>query len=130
MKSKQAATAFIALLLAASACGGERAPATSALQTQESGVLVVKNDHWLDVTVYAVRAGTRHRIGTVPGLQTETLALQNTVLAGAGSVRFLVEPIGTTGTHLTEPVTIERSDRVELNVRSPLNLTTFTVSRS
>jgi hypothetical protein len=123
------ATAFIALLAGTFACGAERSQTTSALQTQEAASLTVRNDHWLDVTIYAVRGGTRQRIGTVAGQKTETLPLEKTILAGAGTIRFLVEPIGSAQSHVTESISIGPSDTVELQVRNPLNLTTYSVAR-
>jgi hypothetical protein len=128
MKSKIAAV-VVTLVLGAAACGGERSPATSTLQPNGNAVLNVHNDHWLDVTVYAVSSGTRHRLGTVPGLKTVALPVHNTIVAGAGTIRLLIEPIGSAAAHLTEPVMLSTSDVIELHVRDPLNLTFFTVGR-
>ena len=128
MLPKSATTAIVVILTATLACGGKRAPEPSAVEAEGDALLTVRNDHWLDITIYAIRGGSRYRLGMVPGLKTETLHLKNSVLAGSGTLRFLLEPIGSTRTHLTESIPIGANASIELNIRSPLNLTTFTVS--
>jgi len=128
MTPKSATTALVAILAATLACGGKRAPEPSAVEPQGNALLVVRNDHWLDITIYAIRGGSRYRLGMVSGLKTDTLPLQNTILAGSGTLRFLLEPIGSTRTHLTESIPIGANQSIELNIRNPLDLTTFTVS--
>ena len=130
MRSKPTVTMLVTVLVAAAAaCGGERGPAPSALQTRDNAVLVVQNDHWLDVTIYAVRAGTRQRLGTVAGLGTQTLPIHTTIVGGAGTVRFVIQPIGSSDAYATEHVLVGPSDSVELHIRNPLRLTTFAVAR-
>ncbi|MGH7714262.1 MAG: hypothetical protein ACREOG_23495 [Gemmatimonadaceae bacterium] len=129
MKLKSASTAaVIALLAATMACGAERTPTTSAVQAEGEAFLAVTNDHFLDAVVYVIRAGSRQRIGTITGLSTDTIPLRG-VLTGAGTVRLLVEPIGLTQRHVTEPIQVLPNEMVELTIRSPLNLTSVTVWR-
>ncbi len=127
MLSRRVAAVLIALV-AGAACGGERSPATSALQTQGDALLTVTNDYWLDAVVYAVQAGTRQRIGTVAGFSSDTLPLRRTMV-GAGSIRLLVEPIGSSTRHVTEPVHVDPGDMVDLRIGNPLNLSSITVWR-
>jgi hypothetical protein len=121
--------AAMTLVAAAMACGGERSPVPSNLQSSDDAFLVVQNDHWLDATIYAVRAGTQHRLGTARGLKTDTLPLRLTVVGGAGSVRLIAEPIGQTGRHVSEPINVDRGDLVEYQIKNPLNLSTVAVYR-
>ncbi|MEW5916954.1 MAG: hypothetical protein AB1762_11135 [Gemmatimonadota bacterium] len=117
----------IALIAALLACGGERSPEPSTLRSGDEAFLIVQNDHWLDATIYAVRAGTRQRLGTAPGLKTDTIPLRLSVVSGAGSVRLIAEPIGQTGRHVSEPINVDRGDVVELRIRDPLNLSSVAV---
>jgi hypothetical protein len=126
MKSRHT-FATIALIAAAIACGGERSPISSNLQSSDDAFLIVQNDHWLDATIYAVRAGTQHRLGTARGLATDTIPLRLTVVGGAGSVRLVAEPIGQTGRHVSEPINVDRGDLVEYQIKNPLNLSTVAV---
>ena len=121
----RAVTGLIALLGAVFACGGRGQLAPSELHGAEGAVLTVTNDYLTDVTVYAVRAGTRTRLGTVYGFRTETLAIRNTVLWGAGTLRFLILDRLSGRAHLTEPFTIGPSDNVLLTVRNPINMSSF-----
>jgi hypothetical protein len=126
MISKRAVTGLIALLGAVFACGGRQQLATpSELQSGEGAVLTVTNDYLTDVTVYAVRAGTRTRLGTVYGFRTETLPIRNTVLWGAGTLRFLILDRLSGRAHVTDPLTIGPSDAVLLTVRNPINMSSF-----
>lgn len=128
MISKPAVTGLIALLAVSFACGRERTAQASELQGQNDAVLTVTNDYLTDVTVYAVRGGTRARLGTVYGFKTETLPIRNTILFGAGSVRLLIRT-GSGLTHLTEPFTVGPNDTIELTVRNPINLSSFLIRR-
>jgi len=128
MISKRAITGLVAALAISIACGGREPSATpSELQGQGEAVLTVTNDYLNDVTVYAVRAGTRARLGTVFGFKTETLPIRNTILFGAGSVRLLIEENATGRRHLTEPFTVGPNDAIDVTVRSPLSLSSFIV---
>lgn len=125
MLSKRGVTGLIALLGAAFACGGREKLAPSELHDRDGAVLTVTNDYLTDVTVYAVRAGTRTRLGTVYGFRTETLPIRNTVLWGAGTLRFLILDRLSGRAHLTEPFTIGPNDDVLLTVRNPINMSSF-----
>lgn len=127
MLSKPAASVLIALVVGA-ACGGERSPATSSLQTQGEAILAVTNNYWLDAVVYAVQAGTRQRIGTVAGFSSDTLPLRRTMV-GAGTIRLLVEPIGSSARHVTEPIQVDPGELVDFRIGNPLNLSSITVWR-
>ncbi|HEY7567455.1 MAG TPA: hypothetical protein VH762_07775 [Gemmatimonadaceae bacterium] len=125
MISKRAVTGLIALIGVAFACGGREQLAPSELHGGEGAVLTVTNDYLTDVTVYAVRSGMRTRLGTVYGFRTETLPIRNTVLWGAGTLRFLILDRLSGRAHLTEPLTIGPSDAVLLTVRNPINMSSF-----
>ncbi len=128
MISKRAITGLVAGLALSFACGGREPSATpSELQGQSDAVLTVTNDYLNDVTVYAVRGGTRARLGTVFGFKTETLPIRNTILFGAGSVRLLIEENATGRRHLTEPFTVGPNDAIDVTVRNPLSLSSFIV---
>lgn len=133
MKAKPAVTTLIALLGVVSvalACNGrERAMEPSELRSQDDAVITVENDYLTDVTVYAVRAGSRARLGTVFGFRTETLPIRNTIVWGAGSVRLLILDRISGRAHLTEPFTVGPDDSILLTVRNPINMSSFLLRR-
>jgi hypothetical protein len=126
MTSKPAVTGLLLLLTATFACGRERTAQASELQTDEA-VLTVQNEYLNDVAVYAIRAGSKVRVATVYGFKTETIPIKASILSGAGSVRLLIEPLGSVASHVTEPITVLPGDSVELTVRNPINLSSVTV---
>lgn len=126
MIPKPAVTGLIALLGVTFACAGrERVMAPSELRAHDDAVITVTNDYLTDVTVYAVRAGTRARLGTIFGFRTETLPIRNTILWGAGSVRLLILDRLSGRAHITEPFTVGPEDSILLTVRNPIQMSSF-----
>lgn len=112
--------------LAATAIACSRAPAPQSGAIPQDAVLTVANDHWLDVNVYALRAGTRHRVGTVTGQQSDTIPLRTNIIAAGTDVRLIAEPIGMNQSYVSDPVYVNPGAWVALTVRSPLNLSSLT----
>lgn len=70
------------------------------------------NHMWQDVTVYALRRGSRVRLGTVTSMNTERFTLAVGV-TGAHELVLLVDPIGSQETFRSEPVMVEAGDVIE-----------------
>jgi hypothetical protein len=109
------------------ACANGRTANPSSLQAQDQALLVVTNDHWLDVNVFAVRGGSSQRLGTIPGFKTDTIPLRLTFVSGGAPVRFVAEPIGLNARHVSDPVSVVRGELVEFRVKNPLNLSSVMV---
>ena len=125
MISKPAVTGLMLLLAATFACGRERTAQASELQSTDESVLTVKNDYLNDVAIYAIRAGSKTRIATVYGFKSETIPIRNSVLWGAGTLRFLILDRVSGRAHVTEPFTIGPTDEVDLTVRNPISMSSF-----
>ena len=80
--------------------------------------LVIQNDNSRIVTVYAVRSGTRMRLGTVSGVSTVTFDLRRDMLESDGRLRVLVEPLGSTSRYFSDPIFVAEGEIVELVVSS------------
>lgn len=103
---------LLALATATSACALLRStPAEAALAT-----LVIENDASLTVTAYAVRQGTRFRLGTVPGLTTREFEVRRHMLESAGLLRVMVDPIGSTRRYVSQSIMVNEGDVIELQV--------------
>jgi hypothetical protein len=116
----------VAIATLAGCASGGTAPGTA----RESGprpVVVVRNDNWLDVNVYAVRGSSRFRLGTVRGNGTATLPLPPTLTGDAGGIRLLVDPIGSRGSYLTESIAVGPDQWVSFTVASTLALSSYAV---
>jgi hypothetical protein len=92
----------------------------------EGATLEVHNDHLQDVNIYAVRAGTRFRLGTVLSNTTETFTVPPAMLM-PGDFRLLADPIGSARTFLTDPLLVQPGQVIEFNVQNYLNLSTYSV---
>lgn len=88
--------------------------------------LTVHNDFWLDVVIYVARSGARFRIGTVPGLGTETFRLSS-ALVPTQTVQLLADPIGQSEGYLTDMINASPGQRIELKLGSTLNMSSFAV---
>lgn len=108
---------FLVLLLPVlllAACGGSRGRASA--EPGERTTVQVENRSWSAVNVYAVRGSQRIRLGTVQAVTTQVLTIPRTVVAGVTSIRFLIDPIGSNRTPISQEVTVREGDRVVLYV--------------
>ena len=111
-------------VLACATSGGseEERPSSDGIAVQ------VRNDHQLDVVVYAVSGPQRFRLGTVTGHQEGVLQIPTGFASGVGStLRLLLDPVGSRDQHLTQSIPARRGDRIFLEIRNPLSLSSFSV---
>jgi hypothetical protein len=122
-------TAVLALVASATLAGG------CASMTGDPGtvpdaprsIVVVENNKWEDVNVFAVREGRKARLGMVTSMTSREFTLPSWMLIGAGDVRLLIDPIGSSTTHLTAPITLVGGERVDLRVENMMALSNFMV---
>jgi len=89
-------------------------------------VVEVENSNWADIVVYAVRNGSRTRLGMVPSMGRERFVLPSSVITAASNVQLVVDPIGGRP-YVFPPVIVERGQRVELRLENNLNLSSISV---
>ena len=88
--------------------------------------LTVTNQNWLDVTVYAVRGGSRYRIGNAGGNSSASLRIPaNLVVSGA--VQLLVDPIGSQEAYTTGAIMVSADESVQLNVAPRIPMSSYAV---
>ena len=80
----------------------------------------VTNNNWADVAVYALRDGSRQRLGMVVSMGTTVLRIPPVMVAGGNQLQLLVDPIGSSQVHVTEPFLLDVGQRVELRVQNHL----------
>lgn len=88
--------------------------------------LVVKNDNFSDVDVYAVADFLATRIGTVGGNSTQRFELSPSMTGGA-DLRIVATPIGGNGRASSGTVIVSRGQTIYFNVASVLRQSTATV---
>ena len=62
---------------------------------KSTATLYVQNDNWLDIVIYAVRGGSRFRLGQVTSVQSAVFELPPAALGATSSLFILADPIGT-----------------------------------
>ena len=116
--------ALAGLMIGAGACATHHD--SSAAQPPERVAVTVKNTNWMDMDVFAVRGTTRARVGSVTGLTTATFRVPAN-FAPDGILQFMVDPIGSDATYVTDKIVVSPGQRVELTIGSVLRMSTFAV---
>ena len=106
-------TFVVAMLgLALAACGGSKS--NSAPNPQPRTTIRVENQGFADMTIYAIRSGQRVRLGIATGNQTTVFTIPSNLIFGATPLRFLADPIGGSGTPVSDEITVQPGDEVRL----------------
>lgn len=84
---------LLVVALAGCASGGQNGPEGPVVgETQEARV-VVENQSTSDMRIYAIASGQRVRLGSVSGLQTQTLTIPRHVVGGGRDIAFEADPL-------------------------------------
>ena len=111
---------FAAVLAVAPACAHPNAIDGSGgdvVPTSPIGI-VVRNDNFLDVDVFAVADGMSRRLGTVTGLSSGSFTLDPAY--ASRDLRIVATPIGGFGRASTGNLAVSSGDTVEFTVGSRL----------
>ena len=100
MKNSLQGTALFAILLALSGCAHATGSASRQNErtfcAKSTATVYVQNDNWMDVVLYAVRGGSRFRLGQVTSVQSAVFELPSAALGASSSLYLLADPIGAT----------------------------------
>jgi hypothetical protein len=77
-------------------------------------MLRVENQDFLDMNVYVVRSGQRIRLGSAPGLSTRVLSIPASLVGGGAELRFLVDPVGSNRTPISQEIFVQPGDVIDL----------------
>lgn len=112
--------AFLVLSVLVAACLGGRGIAPDPVTIE------VRNDHFLDVTILAVRGGASVRIGTVGGHDTGELTLPETFRMPL-DLRVRADPIGSRESWLSGTVPLVGGEVVEVHISPSLSQSTVSI---
>ncbi len=104
----------------------ENGPA-NAFAGATAATVVVSNDNWHDMRVYATRNGMRVRLGTVTSMSSQKFNLPGGLLGGAGELHLLADPIGSPNGYRSQPLLVRSGQMIEVNLRNNLALSTASV---
>ena len=94
------------------ACAGGR-PGTPSPAT----AVEVRNQAFADMTVYVVEStGSRRRIGFAPGASTIVMRIPSSLIGMGREVHFVVDPIGSTRTAMSNRMFVSPGDTVMLTI--------------
>ncbi len=113
-----AALAALAVLPLGVACASGGEDGYDARPPGQYATLVVENDNTSNVTIYALRSGTRQRLGTVTGLSTERLEIRRTMLSGGGELNVGIDLFGSNRMYTAQPIFVDEGDVIEVTVSS------------
>ena len=101
------------LLLAG--CAGSR-PRGGDVAVGTRTTVEVENRSWSAVNVYALRGGQRVRLGTVQAVSTSVLTIPPAIVSGVSSLSFLIDPIGSNRTPISQEISVREGDQLKLYV--------------
>jgi hypothetical protein len=103
----------LTLLTATIACGStRRGPVPEAERT----TVEVRNQNFLDMNIYVLSGSQRIRLGTVTGLSTRTLTIPSSLVFGSATVRFEMNPIGSTARPVSQEITVSQGGQIVLTI--------------
>jgi hypothetical protein len=113
-RSISRAALLLVLLVGTAACGTlmQRGPVVEGERT----TVEVRNQNFLDMTVYVWSGQQRVRIGTVTGLSTRTLDLPRNMVFGTATVRFEMNPIGSRERPISQEITVREGEQIILTI--------------
>jgi hypothetical protein len=109
-------TGIAPLLVAAGvlACAGRTSE--SDVSPASPALLQVENRGFADMVIYAISGAQRIRLGIATGNSVKAFTIPNTLLRGAGTLRFLADPIGGNRTPISEEMAVQPGDIVTLTI--------------
>jgi hypothetical protein len=117
-----------AALLAGGCAPGFGGGAPDSRQATQSETMVrVRNYNWADITVYAVRNGTRVRLGTVTSMREEVFTIPRAIASGASDLRLLADPIGSSRTYWTDALVVSPGQTVDLTLENNIDLSSYAI---
>lgn len=96
------------------ACASRRPAGPAAPGEAEQTTLSVRNDNYLDHTIYIIAGSQRTRLGTARGLTTSRFVIPSHFVFGPVALQFLADPIGSRVTPISERVSVAPGDEVQL----------------
>jgi hypothetical protein len=123
--SRHIVLALLVTLSGAAACRSGSPYDVSAAQPGNI-TLVVRNNNFADVDVYAVSSGLATRIGTVTGNTTASFSL-NPSLVSPTDFRVVATPIGGNGRASTGSIVVSQGQTIEFTIGPVLNQSTVSI---
>ena len=96
------------------ACAARRQADPAAPGEAAQTTLSVRNDNYLDHTIYILAGSQRARLGVARGLTTSRFVIPSHFVFGPVALQFLADPIGSRVTPISERVSVSPGDEVQI----------------
>jgi hypothetical protein len=116
--------AVILAVFALPACGGQGQKPQSAAPAAPATEITIENNSFSTVDVFIVYNDQTFRVDQVFGVSTATVRMPRFV-APTGSIRALVDPLGSTYAYLSDPVSYLGNENFRLRIEEDLALSSF-----
>jgi hypothetical protein len=100
---------------------------TIRLPAAPSVTVLVRNNNWMDVNVFAYSAGKRYRLGLVAGNSSGKFVIPEWIINTTRDLRLIADPIGSRRGVATHPVIVRPGDIIEYRVEYNLDLSSVMV---
>lgn len=116
----------IAILTLATGCARSGRSTPGMVAFDEIATARITNNAWLDVNVYASRAGARQRLGTVTGQKTEVFELPRSFVEARG-VSIFIDAIGSPQTYQTDVIPAGPGQQIDVVVQQRLAMSHYSL---
>lgn len=127
--TRTALAAAVFLSLPLGACTSSQLGAHKPLDKPTPGgaLITVTNGHVQDMRVYLIRGSTPIPLGSVSTLERRTFAVPTSQLGHTGTVRLMVDPLGSRQTFTSDWIPAVAGDHVEWSLAPNLKLSRVSV---
>ena len=119
-------TIIVAILALAMGCMRFGRSKDGALAVDAITTARITNNAWLDVNVYAGRSGSRQRLGTVTGQNTEVFQLPRSLVDARG-VMIFIDAIGSPQTYQTDLIPAGPGQLIDVVVQQRLAMSYYSI---
>jgi len=110
------------------ACAGPRQNVDSTPRQNADGFsLILNSHHLLDVNIFVLHDGQADRVAMVPAASTRAMVLPLWMLGQSKTIRIIAEPIGDGSRYMTDILSVQPGQIVELNVESLIDRSSYSI---
>ncbi len=125
MKTKKMLAPLLGLALATFALpvtGDAAVPVVEDSVRADAVQVLVVNNNWLDMRIYAVVNGRSLKLGTVTGLSSEMLKIRKSMVGFAADLELVAQGIGSRSESYRSSIQVSPGDVVEFRVENSIQL--------
>jgi len=123
--ARHAVWAAAAITLLTTACSTATYPTREAARRNATTQITVTNHNWADMTVYALRNGSRLRVGTVTSGTEGRFRLPVGFDQRSGNLRLEANPIGSNEVYVSDPISIAPGAHLVWKIENHIALSSY-----